>query len=465
MDVLKLIFIALTFNFSAYAQTLQSPRIFVFHINGVNTVFADARENLDNLMAVSGVKSNIINWDVLFNPSHGLLASDLWVTLLQKRHENKNLSIDDYVIAYMKAYNLHYKPGSQEYKNLKENIKDLYRKDPSFVGRNLDYIVDQFHEKTSSAFTSIKNLLAEYKNKKDVYVLLLPHSQGNLYANELWDYLVHAENFPASHLALFGIANPADKIKGTVEIPKPNHGDPSKEQLIKYITAKDDFVINSLRIFSYFLPETNQPMPSNVGINCYDSLCHSLIEAYLYDNHSKIVISEKINLLIISLKLKMIEEEFGESIRLLFDLPAYVGNTNEIISPTGKIICSANACDTRIIGYINPMSCSDFDPYFYNTKFLFKETQEPGSYLYISDRSMQLIIRGNIQSAMSYNYNVDQCSGVREIDEVQIEEDKSSPFYGKLYAEMTGKYKKDCSLSLPEIYYKNKLIIGKFAVF
>lgn len=269
-NVFRILLLLMIFiYFDSNASTSKIPNIIIFHINGVNTSRSEAIDNLEELEATGDIDSNIVTWDIIFNPSHGLLASDLWDVIRMKKQESKNLTIDDYVTAYMKAYQLNYLPGSPEYKKLKNEIKQAYMNDTSIVGKNFKEIVDEFHGKVPPPYSSVVELLNQYKNAGTyhAYILLLPHSQGNQYANQLWDFLVNGENFPASHLALFGIASPADQIKGEVDIPRKRYGEPSPDELIKYITAKNDLVINSLRILALFLPATNSPMPGNIEIN------------------------------------------------------------------------------------------------------------------------------------------------------------------------------------------------------
>ena len=70
-----------------------------------------------------------------------------------------------------------------------------FLQDRSYVGKNLSDIVDQYHNKIP-------------KDVTDTYILIISHSQGNQYANQLCDYLVNAEDFPRGRLALIGIATP-----------------------------------------------------------------------------------------------------------------------------------------------------------------------------------------------------------------------------------------------------------------
>lgn len=101
INLLFLIFISRSF-----AEQFKSPRVFIFHINGVNALPEDAYDNQQSLIRMLGVKSNMVDWDVLYNPTTGNLAKDVMDALKQKRQEGKELSIDDYVMTYMKSYKL-----------------------------------------------------------------------------------------------------------------------------------------------------------------------------------------------------------------------------------------------------------------------------------------------------------------------------------------------------------------------
>jgi hypothetical protein len=171
--ILKSFFIFLI-SINCYALP---TKIYVLFINGVNSTVPDVIFNLNRIKEVVNVKSNIVEWGFLYNPTSGSLAQDLHDTIKQKKQEGKNLNIDDYVRTYMKTYKLNYLENSREYNDLKKNIKEYYSKDESFVGKNLDNLIDQFN-----------NIV---KDKNNSYVLLVAHSQGNLYANQLYDYLVN----------------------------------------------------------------------------------------------------------------------------------------------------------------------------------------------------------------------------------------------------------------------------------
>ena len=131
---------------------------------------------------------------------------------------------------------------------------------------------------------------------------MIPHSQGNLYANQLYDYVSRTSVIPADHVAIYGIATPSSKVNGLIN-PRARH--PNDQ--FHYITADTDAVINSLRLFAATQPLTDQPLPANTHMEyCKDYVCHDLIEAYLADNMVGNEIRKQINLffLIISYFLK-----------------------------------------------------------------------------------------------------------------------------------------------------------------
>lgn len=383
MKWIYLIFIAYLFSFNVYADLSSIPKIILFHINGVNTTREQALENQNALKESAKISSNIIIWDILYNSTHGNLALDLLDVFHQKRQEGKDLTIDDYVLVFMKAYNLNYAKGSKEYNELKDNIKEHYRGDPSFVGTNLYEIIDQFHDKLPPPYIAIVELLNSYTAKgKTPYVLLMPHSQGNLYANQLWDYLVNGDHFPRNHLAILGFASPTDHMNGDGT----------------YLTATNDYVISSLSIFSTFVPKTNKPLSGNIKIECKDMLCHSLIDAYLYDKESRSKYGQEINRHVLNLFNILENEESGKSINYI-----HVGlsRDDKILNSKGKVICDSH-CDEKFFGYLD-------GDYIYKKNYDLIGNLPEGIYYYVYAYPFNYInfideIRGNFKSVIELYY-------------------------------------------------------------
>ena len=147
-------------------MTFASQKIFMFHINGVNTRQEDAYKNAEALNSIIGVQSNIIanngRVDLLYNKVEESafcgLCNQLIDVLRQKAQEHQKIDIDDFVVAYLKTNGLDYKIGTPDYEIVKAGIKDDYLKDKSFVGNNLDDITNQFNVKIASVFRESQNL-------------------------------------------------------------------------------------------------------------------------------------------------------------------------------------------------------------------------------------------------------------------------------------------------------------------
>jgi len=218
-------------------------QLFIFFINGVNTTPAQAEINLSKLEDIVDVDSSAITWNVLYNATHGLVRADVWDVINQKREERLRLSYT----AYKKKY--------------PTNTLEDYLLNTRYVGKNLADLVNQFHNRIP-------------KDRTDLHVLIVSHSQGNQYANQLYDYLVNGEGFPKDRIALIGIATPTSMGEGNSFF---------------YVTADNDKIINMVRLF----PES--PLPANVHIKeCHDISCHNFINDYLGDASIRSAICRRI---------------------------------------------------------------------------------------------------------------------------------------------------------------------------
>jgi len=416
------------------------PRVFIFHINGVNTKFEEALDNLNNLKAVANIKSNIIKWDLLYNETHGLLISDLWDVMKMKKHEGKNLTIHDYMLTYMKRNNLDYPTNSKEYNELKDRIKMKYIDDLDDNGRNFPQLIFELSDKTFHEIVAQR-----------AYILLLPHSQGNLYANQLWKYFVnHPDKFyqiPKSHIAIFGIASPTDHMEGTVKpIPPTNQ--------VSYYTADNDYVINSLSILTSLIPQTNPAMPGNMHLNnCEDFLCHRLIDSYLTDEQSRQLISTKINSFIITLKKNLLEEQLGENfdaINAMFWIDRKFSSESTLRGMNGESICVNGKCN-EIINYLDT-DLIKFDPYKdykwssnwpVGEEYRFLVPHHKLQSLIGPEKNDYFFFRGSLAYAVDSSNR--GCSYAKR-SRLGIEKSSTSPFYGKTYGAISTVIGNGCKL-------------------
>jgi hypothetical protein len=462
-----------------FCNGFASSKIFVFHINGVNTTLKDALENAKKLEETANVSSNMLSngghFDLLYNKEDESafcsVCSQLADVFKQKAQEHKDVTVDDYVVAYMKAYNLHYESDSGDYFILKQGIKDDYLKDSAFVGANLEDIYNQFQSKIQQdiKFKYVKEFLTNSMESGtgQPFVLLLPHSQGNLYANELYDYSTQTLFLSADHINIFGIASPASKISG-VDMPTS----------FFYITADNDFVINGLRVFCSIPPFTLSPLDSNTHLDeCNDDdLCHSLTDAYLVDKNSNQEIKDTLNNWLIWIKKELIIDGLNSgqiSFAFNFTNLSLTESMNVAIYSKGNIIYNlAN----QAVYHDNFYYLSTESKYTENEDILIADvTKYPlGSYQVLSLDNKNKYINGNIANIWMdvyaknghYIFYYPWCSGIFscELQDGKTEDDFTSTKGNYLRAVSkqlkmsTDVEKNDFSGKLPEAYQNGKLI-------
>jgi hypothetical protein len=374
VEMKKFIFAILCFIYYVSAFSGEIPRLHVFHINGVNTTKLEAEANMKKLEETASIKSNFLvssysvgHFDLIYNQTHGAFLDIAWDTLGKKFKEGQSISLDDYVHAYMEKHPDKKVPdGSPEYNKLKQDIEADY-KNMYFSQTNFDAVLKQFHNKVPPQFAHVVAYLKSFKSIDDKYnyskdsadgVMLLPHSQGNLYANDLEQWLEKNEAFSQMNVFIFGIASPAtvvgDGDEGGVLQTISGLKNPNLP-LDPYYTADDDGVINLLRLFT-LLPGTKAPMKANTHLTgCGDSMCHSLIKAYLNDaaskKHIQYMITVNINLLLNGFISDIADKETG-SIEYNFD---GVDTSHMVIKNSkGDIIVSNNMPNVDYLTYYRP---------------------------------------------------------------------------------------------------------------
>lgn len=113
-------------------------------------------------------------------------------------------------------------------------------------------------------------------------ILLLPHSQGNLFANDVYAALTSTGKIATNRIAIFGVASPAATVAG---VTSPTVAD--------YVTAEEDSVIALSRL-RYTAALGHQPaLPANVEAltlvqlnNGFNGETHGLSEFYLSDEYA-----------------------------------------------------------------------------------------------------------------------------------------------------------------------------------
>ena len=263
------------------------PKLHLLHINGLNTTKDKSSSNLYSYQKFAKVSPNAL-WDVIYNPTQsgsewswtaGLKG--FWDIITQKWFEHETLpSLDEFTQQAMKAQGKDYPAGSEQYKKFQTSLigqlQDLMLDDG---GKNMGTVVDEFHNSVPPQYASVVSLLnppesADYSNTRD-YVILLPHSQGNIYANNLYNYLTQTEHFDNTRISIFGYASPAKIEQGQMMC---------NASVSNYITSTNDGIIALSRLA---FGDANV-LSNNITIqkNESENWGHGLSEIYLSDTNS-----------------------------------------------------------------------------------------------------------------------------------------------------------------------------------
>jgi hypothetical protein len=256
------------------------------HINGIDTSRDEAKQNLDELQKDVPINSDMTEWDLDYNPTNtGFvnMLSSLWDTMQQKSKERQVIGINDYVNSYMEAHDLHYKPDSPEYNALKSQMLPAYESAfATAAGDNFPVLMTNFIQSFPPPTPN------DYSKTEDFF-LLIPHSQGNLYANDLWVALTSKYNMTPARVAIFGIASPANSNKGDWIAKALIQA--GLKNITSYITSANDFVIGGLNVLYPLLPPN-----INIPFSSTNPLGHQLISTYLADANSLKQISTMIDM-------------------------------------------------------------------------------------------------------------------------------------------------------------------------
>ena len=362
----KYIFIVLTFIFKfSYAQIAN---IYALHINGLNTTQDEAMANLRELKSVSKVNSNMVIFNVVYNPTRAgseweWVASlkGFWDLMWQKWYEgNKLPSLDEFTQQAMKAQGVDYPVGSDQYKQFQSTLIGQFQKllnDED--GKNMGTVIDEFHNIVPAQYASVLSLISsngqiDY-SKSTTHILLLPHSQGNIYANNLYNYLTQTESFSYQNIGIFGFASPAQSEMGNnLEF----QGFPDN-----YITSTNDGVIASARLFfgdSNVLP-TNITIPKTES----DTSGHSLIQVYLSDKETSVKYNKYLDALL-TVFYTDTTLLYGD-IPVLIYSPMMVGFTtiNQMATFNNAVLVKDDILDTSNpnIHYFLPQEFTNTNPY------------------------------------------------------------------------------------------------------
>lgn len=229
-------------------------RFEVFHINGIMTTRIQAGQNRDRIRVVYGNAYNghLIFYGLGYNQTRGF-ATDLYQSALQVISGYAGATWDKFMNAVTFSV---YSIGMPEAtaKAIAKVVTDKYAftKPSPYQDQDLTDIMNEINSQTAGGANA-------YHKARKVFV---PHSQGNLYMNLVYDKLI-ANGTPAASMGVVGMAVPYSSVRSG-----NNH-----------VTSWNDVVVDATR-----LPTLNNIVTPNVTIPyqpSIDVLGHNLIATYL----------------------------------------------------------------------------------------------------------------------------------------------------------------------------------------
>lgn len=225
----------------------------VIHINGVVTNSAGAQSNVNRLAQVYGNSHNghLIAYALAYNRTRGL-PLDLYQSMLQVIADFPGATFSDWIASALAGMGV----GTvtiDKMRSISQRFADAngFTRPPQYQDQDLADII----------------LAIRQNHMRYGKLLLVPHSQGNLYANLVYDQLTTAPlvaDFPPQSVLMAHIANAATTMRAG------NH----------YVTTDKDMVIKAVR---WAVPAGSQP---NISVSITtaftnDLLGHKFIEVYM----------------------------------------------------------------------------------------------------------------------------------------------------------------------------------------
>lgn len=224
----------------------------VFHINGINTTLDEAQRNRDKLKDALPytINGKDLKVHLAYNVTRGYL-SDLADVYAQKSNEFPGITFVQFIASFVALTN---------------NIGTL----PAATQVVLAYIREYVsNAMANSAYVSLNDadlasVVADIRSETQggQTVLLVPHSQGNLYANSAFAQVTNGPNaLPPGSIGIMGVASPATYVAGKGS----------------YLTSTNDLVISGLR------SQYPLTLPANTWVKAavFDMMGHNFVGIYM----------------------------------------------------------------------------------------------------------------------------------------------------------------------------------------
>jgi len=254
---------------AATAGTVADPRLAkpdvcgsfkIIHINGIMTDQTEAGKNLQELQLRYGnaYAGHLLTYKLAYNQSRGF-PTDFYQSVLQVIKGYYGATWSNFYNAVQSAI---YAAGMSQAtaKTISKTVDDLYglTKPAPYQDADLNDIVTAIQAVTQWS--------------PGVRIVIVPHSQGNLYANLVVPKLV-ALGVPLTSIGVVGVAVPYSSV------PTGN----------TYVTSANDLVIDSVRAALANIPAAAPILAANVTVpyNSADLLGHDFIVTYFADPNAR----------------------------------------------------------------------------------------------------------------------------------------------------------------------------------
>lgn len=242
---------------TAQVETKCESRYVIYYGNGINNSPADIDASIKTLAAQMGTRFNNvpISYSAAANPTEGVLF-DLYRVFAQKLSENPNLSWE--VLMRVSLGLVNALPTA-----LVELASRLIRSVAAESGASLK---KQWQDNYAYVDSRVKDHVIRYTRditENGRRVLLVAHSQGNLYANASHRQLYTNPEITPGSFGTIGIATPANFVAGGGS----------------YLTSDADAVIKALNILV-----TDNVLPTNISIpfSSDEPSGHNFIKTYMH---------------------------------------------------------------------------------------------------------------------------------------------------------------------------------------
>ena len=256
MKALITLIVTLIASFTVNAQTSCSINTDVYYINGVNNPDQQKVEDQADLLRIniSLISKNakaVRKVHLLHNQPNGLFLDLTYEFAQQKALERAQDISETFIFVGMTALGHLGLSSEADTKSIQQIVTKM--------------ITSNLTQSSMKDLIAFKAKVGEDSLYSGVQAVIVSHSQGNMFANTMFDDL--KSSLPARYsrgLGVVNVANPANRAPSNL-----------------YLTVNEDLVIGGLSLLSGFVAS---PLPVNFsafGASLIDPLGHSFMSVYL----------------------------------------------------------------------------------------------------------------------------------------------------------------------------------------